>query len=181
MGYGDVSASNKYEYAWSLVCMIVGVVFYSGIAGTVVELISCFNGSMKVFNDRRSKLEAFCDDHAIPAQLKMKLENHLEFEISQMKTSQYKVEHLLSGLAVPLKIETMVHLHRDLISSMSIFLDGKTDAFAARCVSSMRPQIAYPQDIIVQRGAKATEMFLVKSGVSWVIDNDTQLKWLKFG
>ena len=167
VGYGDISATNKWELAFSLVMMNFGVAFYSAIAGTVVNLISNFNKDMKEQNKRRNELTAFCFRNHIPDDLRLRLVDHLEFSF-QSDEVQGNEEKILSKLSPNLQTETMFFLHRKLIESMTFFRD-KSDPFIVMVVADLKPRIAYPDDTIVTAGDKSEEMFFVNKGEVCVV------------
>jgi len=92
--------------------------------------------------------------------------DHLEFSFHNLEIGEsmsYELDELMLDLGPELRQETLLHLHSELISSMSFFNDKSSD-FIVMVVTDLRPRIAYPEDVIIKRGDKADAMFFVNKG-----------------
>jgi CRP-like cAMP-binding protein len=168
VGYGDVSAAQTSEYIFSVVMMAVGVAFYTGIVGTVINVVSNLNKSSKNKAEKRQKLETFCHDHHIPKTLTCKLFDQLEYgfaNFNETNGASYELDLILDNLNQSLRVETLAFLYRDLIKTMTYF-KGKPLAFTVSVVTQLKPRIAYPDDKIVQEHEPSDSMYFLKTGTA---------------
>jgi len=150
-----------------------GVLMHSFIAGSVVSVIGSFNAEKKEMDQKRQSLSKFMKDHNLLPELKKKLTDHLEFSFVKHKvgeTMSYELDKLLDDLAPALRTEVLLYLHRDLVAKMNFFKD-KSDEFIVMVVTDLRPRIAYPNDVIIKVGEKATAMYFINTGKVFVLNS----------
>lgn len=119
------------------------LICFGQIAGSVVHVIENFNVQLKEMNQKRSSLDKFCRDHELPADLKRKLNDHLEvlcclcsrFLFSLMVlSSQFSFHNSDAANTVSYELDSLLddlgqYLIRNSVSSFNMLVnDGRTSA-----------------------------------------------------
>jgi potassium voltage-gated channel Eag-related subfamily H protein 7 len=81
VGYGDVNPATTKERIFQICVMLIGVIAFSFIAGTLSSLISSFDDVMAEKNKNSERLAALNNAYEFGEQLQLKLEKNLEFSV----------------------------------------------------------------------------------------------------
>jgi hypothetical protein len=76
--YGDIVPVNNYELVYSCLIMMVGVIWYSAMLGTVVTIVDEWNSRTAYLKDQHSRLTNFCHDYEIQGGLQSRVFDDME-------------------------------------------------------------------------------------------------------
>ena len=123
VGYGDIHARTTVERIFSIVGMIVGGFVFSGVVGSIGNVIQNLDLSKQAHKLKMQSVESYVKDHNLPKALRTKL-----LSFFRMQTvSAYDEGQLLAEIPMELRSLVVGYLYGDLLSQCD-FLKGKNRA-----------------------------------------------------
>eukprot|EP00392_Amoebophrya_sp_AT5.2_P008354 g8375.t1 len=117
----------------------------------------------------------FCDRQGLATVVRTKLRKHMTFYMEQK--SNYDERTYLLELPVHLRIEVLLHIHREALASLRLFRPRLLyrDWFIAHIVSLMRPMVCVAGDLVYSKGQKDPyNVYSIFTGVCEAVDPDTE-------
>jgi voltage-gated potassium channel len=178
VGYGDVSARTPPEMMYSMFVMVLGVVVYGYVIGSITNLINSFDLTRKHYMEQSEQLRAFMQYRRIPPPMQRRISEYYDY--SWGRQLGYDEQAILSNLPPGLRSELTLYLKREIIEKVPIFRDigadengsssGDGEDFIRDIAQEIRPALYTPGDFIVRKGEPARGMYFISRGSVEVVD-----------
>ncbi|CAD7933386.1 unnamed protein product [Amoebophrya sp. A120] len=168
VGYGDIAPKSTAERIYGILVMFIGGTAFGYIIGSIAASgTDSKEISMKPVYD-------FCDRQGLSAVIRTKLRKHMTFYMSQK--SNYDEQTYLLELPVHLRIEVLLHVHRETLSTLRLFRPRLLyrDWFIAHVVSLMKPMVCVAGDLVYSKGQKDPyHIYNIFTGACEAVNTDT--------
>ena len=169
VGYGDISSVTRSERIIACFGMLVGGFVFSGVIGTIGDVVAARDLSKKAHAQKMEAVAAFIRDNQLPQEYYKEV---LGFFRKQHVVG-YDRRALLNDMPYWLRKKIMFYTYKAVIEKTPLFdVDDGVDAhvFVTELCSRLRP-VSYPSgQIIYQRGEIARHMFILTAGSVEVLD-----------
>jgi hyperpolarization activated cyclic nucleotide-gated potassium channel 2 len=169
VGYGDISSVTRSERIIACFGMLVGGFVFSGVIGTIGDVVAARDLSKKAHAQKMEAVAAFIRDNQLPQEYYKEV---LGFFRKQHVVG-YDRRALLNDMPYWLRKKIMFYTYKAVIEKTPLFdVDDSVDAhvFVTELCSRLRP-VSYPSgQIIYQRGEIARHMFILTAGNVEVLD-----------
>ena len=169
VGYGDISSVTRSERIIACFGMLVGGFVFSGVIGTIGDVVAARDLSKKAHAQKMEAVAAFIRDNQLPQEYYKEV---LGFFRKQHVVG-YDRRALLNDMPYWLRKKIMYYTYKAVIEKTPLFdVDDGVDAhvFVTELCSRLRP-VSYPSgQIIYQRGEIARHMFILTAGRVEVLD-----------
>ena len=169
VGYGDISSVTRSERVIACFGMLVGGFVFSGVIGTIGDVVAARDLSKKAHAQKMEAVAAFIRDNQLPQEYYKEV---LGFFRKQHVVG-YDRRALLNDMPYWLRKKIMFYTYKAVIEKTPLFdVDDGVDAhvFVTELCSRLRP-VSYPSgQIIYQRGEIARHMFILTAGTVEVLD-----------
>ena len=169
VGYGDISSVTRSERIIACFGMLVGGFVFSGVIGTIGDVVAARDLSKKAHAQKMEAVAAFIRDNQLPQEYYKEV---LGFFRKQHVVG-YDRRALLNDMPYWLRKKIMFYTYKAVIEKTPLFdVDDGVDAhvFVTELCSRLRP-VSYPSgQIIYQRGEIARHMFILTAGTVEVLD-----------
>ena len=163
VGYGDISASGKYERFYQILLLIVGTCAYSWILTFISNYIKRnnekyidFENKIKILGEIRYNYPNLNND------LYERVLRYLNYNKSEYK---YNVENILDSLPSSLKNNLIVEMYKPIIRNFHFFKYFENSDFFVKIVTSLKPILSMKDDILVQEGDFIEDIIFIKKGI----------------
>ena len=163
VGYGDISASGKYERFYQILLLIVGTCAYSWILTFISNYIKKnnekyidFENKIKILGEIRYNYPNLNND------LYERVLRYLNYNKSEYK---YNVENILDSLPSSLKNNLIVEMYKPIIRNFHFFKYFENSDFFVKIVTSLKPILSMKDDILVQEGDFIEDIIFIKKGI----------------
>ena len=168
VGYGDIYAFTEGELIVSILCMIIGVTFYSFTVGNMAAYLTNVDSKAGMVQKLMDEVTNFCHESRLPGELTRRVRAFTRFRTEKENINSYKSDEILAMLSPNLRMEVIMFTHNSLISRIPFFGD-KTPEFVAHLVSLLVPLPFTANDFVVRQGETAEEMYFIVSGRAHVV------------
>ena len=178
VGYGDIQAKTIEEKIFSCIWMLVGVLVYSFVIGSVSSLWNCDNTQkeqdMKMF-DVLAKLRV---EYKLPISLFVKAKRAVKNRMKDIDELDYGVQ--MDSLPLILKNELGYMINKKKLLGVPFF-DNKAKDFIATIGGLVKKLIYNKGDIIYYEGDPSNDMYFIKTGtVCAVLKENYNAKYLEW-
>jgi voltage-gated potassium channel len=135
VGYGDITAFSLPEKLLCIILMIIGVISFSFATGALSSIISNYDSSEALLNEKISKLNSIQSTYKIDASLYKKCMQTVRYDHSR-KSKDY-IE-FLSELPHMIKLELAMEIHKQMYVSVNFFKD-RSKSFIAWIGNVLKP------------------------------------------
>jgi CRP-like cAMP-binding protein len=170
VGYGDILPYTDAERLFTIICMLVGVIFFGAMVGTLGQLINKSQPHVEMYRDNMAEIRDFCQLKGLPRTTKAKI---LSFYDHKFKTQTvFSEQTILNELPPSMRHDLIGAMYRELIEAVPLFHGLPEDVIHMICMY-LHPMPVQKGDVIIREGAIGTEMYIVKSGeVKVTMKND---------
>lgn len=172
VGYGDISAKNNIESIFAIIFMLVGVVLFSFVAGSLTSIITDRDSQQASLKLKLATLEGIQKQHDIPREFYREMKRTINFEHSK---SVDGLGDLLASLPLKLKIDLGKLIHKD-VEEFLFFKQLQTEnlkmseSFLSWVGHRLLPRLCQRSQYIYQTSEEITGIFFIKYGkVAFVI------------
>eukprot|EP00930_Biecheleria_cincta_P043155 TRINITY_DN2966_c0_g3_i1.p1 TRINITY_DN2966_c0_g3~~TRINITY_DN2966_c0_g3_i1.p1 ORF type:complete len:1469 (-),score=229.68 TRINITY_DN2966_c0_g3_i1:41-4447(-) len=146
VGYGDITPTNNVERAVAVFVMIFGAAVFGYIVGSVAEMAS--NTQHNLAMESMIMLRYYCEEQNLPQSIMHSVRQHYEFWYQENSPYHYEAE-LLQKMPPPLRKEVILHIHKHVITGISLFERPLPNWLHATLVRMLEPQAYSPGELIL--------------------------------
>lgn len=166
VGYGDIHAYLVNEMGVSLICMIVGVVFYGYVVASAAASLANADVQRSRYQQKLDTINRFLKEQNVTPSLEKRVKGFYEFLWSRNKGVD--LENLFQGLPISLQADITLSLYKDIIESVPLF-QGTELGFTKMLSLYIQPLLVPKGEYIVRKGDIGEEMFFINKGVVEVV------------
>jgi hypothetical protein len=166
-GSGEINVTSDLEVLLMCVIIALGTLMYSAIIANASTLLL---SSDSTWNDHRRRVEvlkAFMRHRKLPTRLRQRIQNYLDYSWSTHKG--INEQQILHELPLSLQKQVTLFCAQGIISKVPLFRGCSTDA-SASIIASLENRVYVPHDLIIERGVRGDEFFIVSEGVVVQLD-----------
>jgi hypothetical protein len=172
VGYGDVTPTDNVTRVFTMIVMLLGVLFYGLVIGQVSNYMLTADKRKETEHEELEVLSALFKHYEIPDDLK---DETFKFYKHHLQQSVIESEaRILSALPTALESEIRVHMKVKPLAKVELFL-GCSIACLSDAAKALEHEYYSPGDAIIKRGEIGSEMFVIGHGRVIVHSGDTVL------
>ena len=162
VGYGDITGNSYEEIIYQILLLIIGTITYSFIISYISNYIYKKNQKSLTFEKNLGILKEiklhnpYLKDTIYHEVLK----NLLNEQLYEKKDKSL----LFDCLPYSLKNKLIMEMYKPFVENFVFFKENENSDFVVKVVTSLRPLIAFKNDILIQEGDFIKEIFFVKKG-----------------
>jgi CRP-like cAMP-binding protein len=160
VGYGDVTAQNKWEMLFSTAVMIGGAIFYALVLGSVTSAIQELSSGDQAMLLKLKLVDKFIGRYHLKPEMASRLKQSTSL---QGEWSNEIFQDLFRSCHPEFKAELLMAIHRPILMKTSFFR-GVDDAFLKLIVGHLRMHVCLADDCIYKVGNVGEAMFLLNQG-----------------
>lgn len=165
VGSGSESG-NVYKDAFAIVLILVGVLFFSFVVGSVSMLLTTANYSSHIEYERKKQaLVSKMAKLQLPPELQERIYRYYEHLWTEYDATHEDISDFTRDLTRPLALEVGLCRYMNLVIHVSFWTDCSPD-FVSAVVLNLRVLVYLPDDFIVRKDEIGTEFFMIHRGVS---------------
>jgi CRP-like cAMP-binding protein len=160
VGYGDVSAQNKYEMLFSSCVMVGGAIFYALVLGSVTSAIQELSSGDQAMLLKMKMADKFIGRYNLNTEMAGRLRQSIVLQGEWSNDSFAEVFH---SCHPEFRAELLMTIHRPILIKTSFFR-GIDDAFLKLIVGHLKMHVCLENDCIYKAGSDGEAMFLLNQG-----------------
>ena len=161
-GYGDITITNRFEYAYNLFLLAIGVQACSYALSSFVDIINQ-NDDKSVEYIRSCKvLEEIRLTHKMPLKLYDKVARLLKYRMIYEKKDK---NIIVDSLPLRLRNTLIYEMYKPVIQNFIFFKSFDNKDFVVRVLLAFKPILASKYDVLVKEGDYIVEVIFVKTGI----------------
>ena len=168
VGYGDISGTNTSERIVCCILMIMGVLFFTYVSGTITNIITNEEEENKIYQEKKMNLNKLYKKHgkSMRPELYIELLHCIQFSTNN---DIEEFNDFIETLPTKLKNECILLIHRPTYSVVT-YLQYKPKQFLAWICPKLKPQLVQ-QDQYVYMDNENVEgvYFIVRGACAYVL------------
>lgn len=166
VGYGDISATNNFERVANSFIMLLGVLIYSYMVGSLTNVIGSVDSRRAKLIKHLESLSELAKEYQLGKAFYSRLTNAVEYE---HKNNNQEIDNLVASLPSHLKTQLLVIIHKKKIENNSFF-EGRSKHFVAWIVTLLKSVMYDKNEYVYKCNDLASEVyFIVKGTVDFVM------------
>lgn len=161
VGFGDISAANSEEQAYSIFVFIGGTTLFAYVVGTVIEVVSNSKSLMNRERVMGQRVNAYIKERGVSNEFILACQEHLRF-VNGEKTL-FNEHTLFDALSYSLRSELILFLNTGVLSNVRFF-DKKPKWFLTLVLPQLVPQYFMAGDLLIYQGNPVSGIFFIVSG-----------------
>lgn len=146
IGYGDITATTKIEFAVVTIIMVVGATAWTIFMATACAVVTAMDADRLHHGMDMERLERMCTDQKFPVDLTRRLRNFLARSRRMQRRAEQ--QHLMSRMSPALQSEVTVHTTERFLRQVP-FLEGVEEGFVSLVAEALQMHIFPPREWIV--------------------------------
>jgi len=176
VGYGDVSAMNDTERAFSIFAMILGGSFYGLLIAKITNIVAESENNQRIFHKRLDEIALFVHDKHFPPELQRRVLRYYQKFLK--KTSTVDDALIIRELSAGIKEKVVTHLLDTVLARHPFFSQlGKQ---LIEIVPAMRMTLLDYGQYLTRKGQPSEEMVCVVTGACFEIERLFPVQWFCF-
>jgi len=171
---GDVDLPEEYHW-WGSIFTLLGSMIMSLVFGSATTVIFMNVASSASYQEKVKRIMSELKSLEVPLSLRKRTKHYYDL-LWRLKKSSWQDERLVyddNDLAMNLRQEIALHVHRDLISTVPLFEDC-SDHCLASIVMKLKTQLYLTGDFLITKGDPGTAMMLLFKGTVHVLHKDNK-------
>lgn len=119
VGYGDISGTNQIERIFSIIIMLIGVISFSFVNGSLTSIVSSLDNSNADIREIRERFDRVSSKYNFPKQLKVRIRK--DTATAQQRLECKEVGLFLNDLSYNLRHTASMFVHKDQLDSINFF------------------------------------------------------------
>ncbi len=161
VGYDDVTPSDNLTRAFTMVVMLLGVLFYGLVIGQVSNYMLTADKRKESEREELEALSALFKHYAIPSNLRDETFKFYKHHLQQ--TVIESEARILAALPTTLENEIRIHMKVKPIASVELFKGCSMDCLAD-AARALEHEYFSPGESIIKQGDKGDEMYVIGHG-----------------
>ncbi|KAJ3346166.1 Kinesin-like protein kif27 [Entophlyctis luteolus] len=163
-GYGDITAKNDGERVFSLVTMILGVLFYGYVSGTIASSLSNMDSRRVAYHQKMDAIKQYMNDRDMDSDMQERVLEYYDYMWERNKGID--VKNLFEDMPSTFKSEVALSLNAAII-------DKPVDCNRRKIAISMKLYLFTANEYVIHKGDLGSEMFFITQGridIFWTTD-----------
>jgi hypothetical protein len=161
VGYGDIVPVRNPEYLFTMLAIALGASIWAFVIGNIASLLSNLDRAKTDFWSRVETESQYLRRRQAPAKLNDHIRDYYEYVWERYRgTSE---QELFADLPAPVRLEILLHLTRDLLEKVPLFLHC-TAALRNALLMALKPQIFGPGVYVIREGEVGNEIYFISRG-----------------
>ncbi|KAI8621437.1 hypothetical protein BC830DRAFT_1094519 [Chytriomyces sp. MP71] len=118
-GYGDITAKNDQERAFALITMIVGILFYGYVSGTIASSLSNMDSRRVAYQQKMDAIRQYMDDRDMDSDMQERVLEYYDYMWERNKGID--VKNLFEDMPSTFKSEVALSLNNSIIDKVGHF------------------------------------------------------------
>lgn len=110
VGYGDISANNRWERIFCSLMMVIGVIAFGFANGSLFSILSSNDIKREAFDRKLDLLNHIKNAYNLPSSIYLKVKHTIAHDL---KTTPQEVNEFVDQLPAKLKIEVNLFIHEE--------------------------------------------------------------------
>lgn len=161
VGYGDVTAKNMVEKIFAIIIMLVGVMTFSFVAGSLTSIITQFDHAQASLKTKLQTLNHIRKQYRLDGAFYNDLKSTIEIEHSK---SLDGLKDLIEPLPLTMKIKLAKVVHRDVFNQFDFFTKIKERSFIAWVGHRLVPRQIDKDHAVYEESEEITGIYFVTDG-----------------
>ncbi|KAJ3074202.1 Kinesin-like protein kif27 [Podochytrium sp. JEL0797] len=169
-GYGDITSKNDQERVFSIATMLLGILFYGYVSGTIASQLSNMDSRRVAYGQKMDAIRQYMNDRDMDADMQERVLEYYDYMWERNKGID--VKNLFEDMPSTFKSEVALSLNHAIISKAAIFT-GTSIGFRRSIAISMKLYLFTANEYVIHKGDLGTEMFFITQGridVFWTSD-----------
>ena len=163
VGYGDITGNSYAEIVYQMLLLIIGTIAYSFIISYISNYIYKKNQKSLTFEKNLGILKEIKLHNPY---LKDTIYHEVLKNLHNEQLYERKDKSLLFDcLPYSLKNKLIMEMYKPFVENFVFFKENENCDFVVKVVTSLKPLLAFKNDILIQEGDFIKEIFFVKKGV----------------
>jgi hyperpolarization activated cyclic nucleotide-gated potassium channel 1 len=163
VGYGDISALTNIEITISLLCMMVGVVFYTLTISAVLSVIADLNRKDVMLNAKVAAVYSFANQTGISRACREKVIQVVKYHASVLGSIWDNDHTIFNELPKQLQYEVATTMYAGIGRTLPLLKD-KDPTFVVFVMPLLRPLRHIDNEYVYVERELATDMFIITNG-----------------
>ncbi|KAJ3382973.1 Kinesin-like protein kif27 [Entophlyctis sp. JEL0112] len=158
-GYGDITAKNDGERVFSLVTMILGVLFYGYVSGTIASSLSNMDSRRVAYHQKMDAIKQYMNDRDMDSDMQERVLEYYDYMWERNKGID--VKNLFEDMPSTFKSEVALSLNAAIIDKVR------------KIAISMKLYLFTANEYVIHKGDLGSEMFFITQGridIFWTTD-----------
>jgi len=171
VGYGDIipDHTNASAMLFTIMIMLLGAGAFGFIIGNIATIMANLDFARNQHLDKLQRINAFMRYHDIPAGLRKRVESYFAYQWQTRRG--FDESAVLAELPDMVRRDVEMELRKDIVSKVPIFR-GADDRMIREVVAELKPRVAMPGEMLIQRGEIGDSMFFIATGSVEVLGPD---------
>lgn len=162
LGYGDITAGTNAERVCTMLCMLLGVSFYSFITASMSSFLERMDATSQRRRDQQDELEQYLNARKLSKALKARIRDYF-YTLWEQQRSSWSEDALVGRMSPALQCEVMRELYRDVIPKFPL-LRGQDPFFAAQLARRFNPVQHAAGRVLAREGARCSDLAFIHRG-----------------
>lgn len=146
--------------------MILGTSVFGYVMGTTTAILTMQQGAEASMNNKMQALNSYMHERNLPHHLAVRVRKHFRYVWARALISSEDEGNLLNALSFGLREDVLNFIYKSTVELMPLFqrwAEAK-DGFLEMLLREIHPLFCTNDDVIVEQGRPATEMFFITTG-----------------
>lgn len=170
-GSGEVNVTSDLEVLLMCVIIALSTLLYSAIIANMSTLLLSSDSTWNDYRRRVEVLKAFMRHRKLPTRLRQRIQNYLDYLWATQKG--INEGDILKELPATLQKQVTLFCSKGIIDKVPLFRGCSPDV-SASIIASLLPRVYVPHDLIIERGARGDEFFIISEGVVVQLEADDE-------
>ncbi|MBI5580502.1 MAG: ion transporter [Deltaproteobacteria bacterium] len=168
VGYGDITPHRDFEYAFSILIMLLGASTYAFIVGNIASLFSNLDAARADYFNKIEATSQYLHSRQVPHQLNEQVRDYYEYIWDRRRG--FKEEALFEDLPPSFRLSLLQLLARDLIERVPLFKHC-SPILRNLLLLALKPQTYAPGVYIAREGEIGREIYFISRGTVEIISD----------
>jgi len=173
IGYGDITPDKEKarQLLFTMLIMAFGAGVFGFIIGNIATIMSNLDFARNQHLDKMQRINTFLRYNKIPPALHQQVHGYYSY-LWQTRRG-FDEAAVLSELPPAIRTQVEMHLRRDIVAKVPFFRGADARMIRA-LVAQLKPRIALPGELVIQKGDIGESMFFIANGSVDVMGADGQ-------
>lgn len=160
VGYGDITAKNKYEYVFSVFLLIISCLVYANLFSSISVKFTSTERRYEIIEMKKRTLQSYDRTSCIPETLKLRI---LHFYKKSLSIGVDNKNYLLDVLPFKLRNELQHEMYGSIVSNLKFFHGSKPE-FCFYILNYLKPITIEKGELLLEVDSCFSDMIFVVKG-----------------
>eukprot|EP00242_Pyramimonas_sp_CCMP2087_P007288 CAMPEP_0198207028 /NCGR_PEP_ID=MMETSP1445-20131203/10522_1 /TAXON_ID=36898 /ORGANISM="Pyramimonas sp., Strain CCMP2087" /LENGTH=895 /DNA_ID=CAMNT_0043879923 /DNA_START=635 /DNA_END=3319 /DNA_ORIENTATION=+ len=163
IGYGDILPKTQAEHVYVIIMMLVGALVFGYVIGQLGNVVTQRNSKTNAYYASMSQLDHFMEEQKLPKELQKEITLYV-MRLKQV-TDMRAHSNYLRLMSPGLRGKVLVYTNRMWLMKVPHFQNTPVE-FQIEVASILKATLYVPNEVLIQFGSKAADMFIVLKGIA---------------